>query len=286
MIAAMTPLDLYRQRPAARSYLFVPGDRAERFGKAWSAPADDIIIDLEDAVAPARKAAAREAIAGWLDAARPVWLRLNAGDSEWFADDLSLLARPGIAGVMLPKAEAIAPALAAQCERHGLPIIALIETAVGLRRAEQLAVAPNVVRLAFGSLDFQVDLGIEGDDDGLLFFRSQLVLASRLGGLAAPIDGVTPAVDDAAALCADTQRSRRLGFGAKLCIHPRQIGEVHRVFSPSDDERAWAQRVQQAMRESNGAAVALDGKMIDRPVLLKAERILAMPAAGGSLRAI
>ncbi|ODU72360.1 MAG: aldolase [Lautropia sp. SCN 66-9] len=282
----MTPFDSYRQRPAARSYLFVPGDRPERFDKAWSAPADDIIIDLEDAVPPPRKAAARDAIAGWLCAARPVWLRLNSGDSEWFGDDLALLARHGIAGVMLPKAEAIAPALAALCEQHGLPIIALVETALGLRRAEQLAAAPNVVRLAFGSLDFQVDLGIEGDDDGLLFFRSQLVLASRLGGLAAPIDGVTPAVDDAAALRADTHRSRRLGFGAKLCIHPRQIDEVHRVFSPSGDERAWAQRVQQAMRDSNGAAVALDGKMIDRPVLLKAERILAAPAADGCLRAL
>ncbi|MGD9945212.1 MAG: CoA ester lyase [Burkholderiaceae bacterium] len=280
----MNAYDLCRQRAPARSYLFVPGDRPERFDKAWSTPSDAIIIDLEDAVAPARKSAAREAVAGWLDAARPVWLRVNASDSEWFTADLSLLARPGVAGVMLPKADQVPAPLAAQCSRHGVPIIALVETATGLRDAERLAASSYVVRLAFGSLDFQVDLGIEGDDDALLYFRSQLVLASRLAGLPAPIDGVTPAVDDAAALRADTLRSRRLGFGAKLCIHPRQIDEVHRVLSPSADERAWAERVAQAMRESAGAAVAMDGKMIDRPVLLKAERILAAAPADGCLR--
>ena len=132
------------------------------------------------------------------------------------------------------------------------------------------------MRLGFGAIDFQVDLGIEGEDDALLYFRSQLVLASRLASLAAPIDGVTVATSDAGQLRHDTLRSRRLGFGAKLCIHPQQIETVHRVLSPTGDERAWSQRVIAAMAQSAGAAVAVDGKMVDRPVLLRAQRIAAL----------
>ena len=153
----------------------------------------------------------------------------------------------------------------------------MVETAAGLQRAQALAATPGVVRLAFGSIDFQVDLGIEGDDDALLFFRSQLVLASRLASIAAPVDGVTVSTTDAGQLRHDTQRARRLGFGAKLCIHPQQVDTVHAVFAPSEAERDWAARVIAAMAQSAGAAVAVDGRMVDRPVLLKAQRIAAQP---------
>lgn len=272
------------QRPVARSYLFVPGDRPERFDKAWACPADEVIIDLEDAVAPEKKGLARAAIAGWLDASRPVWVRVNAIDSAWFEDDLTLARRPGLAGLMLPKAEELPPSLIALCHERGLGVIPIIETAVGMRHAETLAATPPVVRLAFGTLDFQVDLDIVGDDDALLAFRSHLVLVSRLAGIAAPIDGVTTSIDDLELLRSDTGRSRRLGFGAKLCIHPRQVDEVHRVLAPTEAERAWARRVLQATEDAHGAAVALDGKMIDRPVWLKAARIAGAPAADASLR--
>jgi citrate lyase subunit beta / citryl-CoA lyase len=271
--------------PAAappRSYLFVPGDRPERFDKAWDSAADALILDLEDAVAPARKAQAREAVAAWLSPQRPVWIRINAADSPWFDDDLALLARPGVAGAMVPKAEVLPAALTEAAARHGIGLIALVETAQGIARAGALAATPGVVRLAFGSIDFQVDLGIEGDDDALLYFRSQLVLASRLASIAAPIDGVTVAVNDPEPLRHDTRRSRRLGFGAKLCIHPQQIATVHEVLSPSAEERAWADRVIAALKESAGAAVAVDGKMVDRPVLLRAQRIAAQPGAGST----
>jgi citrate lyase subunit beta/citryl-CoA lyase len=140
-----------------------------------------------------------------------------------------------------------------------------------------IAAAPRVARLVFGSIDFQADLGIEGDDDALLFFRSQLVLASRLASIAAPIDGVTVSTTDARQLQHDTQRARRLGFGAKLCIHPQQVETVHAGFAPSDAEREWAARVIAAMAHSAGAAVSVDGRMVDRPVLLKAQRIAAQP---------
>ena len=119
---------------------------------------------------------------------------------------------------------------------------------------------------------FQVDLGIEGDDDALLFFRSQIVLASRLAGLDAPVDGVTTALDDAQAIEHDTARARRLGFGAKLCIHPKQVVAVNRGLTPTDVELDWARRVLAAAEA--GGAVAVDGKMVDAPVLLRARGLL------------
>jgi citrate lyase subunit beta/citryl-CoA lyase len=258
----------------ARSYLFVPGDRPERFDKAWASAADAVILDLEDAVAPDRKAAARSAVAAWLSPERPAVLRINAADTAWHADDLALLHHPGLAALMLPKAETLDPAVLALCNTLGKHLLPIIETARGFHLLDTLATAPMVERLVFGSIDFQVDLGISGDDDALLYFRSRLVLASRLASLPPPVDGVTTAIGDAALLQSDAARARRLGFGAKLCIHPAQAAIVNAALSPSVDDIAWAERVVEAIAQSAGAAVAVDGKMVDRPVLLKAERIL------------
>lgn len=261
----------------------MPADRPERIGKALHSGAHAVIVDLEDAVAPAAKAAARDALANWLDGpeAAPVMVRVNAVATPWHADDVRLCAHPRVQGLMLPKAEAAPPlaalatlaALAAQPapQRALLP---LIESAAGFEALREVARAPGVTRLVFGSLDFQADLGIEGDDDALLFFRSQIVLASRLAGLAAPVDGVSTALDDEAALAADTARARRLGFGAKLCIHPRQVAVVNAGLAPAEAELAWARRVLAAAQASGGAAVAVDGKMVDAPVLLRARRLL------------
>lgn len=258
----------------ARSFLFVPGDRPERFGKAWDSEADEIILDLEDAVAPSAKAAAREAIAQWLDPARLVWLRINAHGTGDFERDLALLHRPGVAGVMLSKAEAALPTLSAMCVDRGLALMPLVESALGLHRIAEVATMPGVVRLAFGSIDFQADLGIEDDDgESMLAFRSRLVLHSRLAGLAAPVDGVSTEVNDETAVARAAARSRLLGFGAKLCIHPRQVIPVHQAFSPSEAQQAWAGRVLAAMDASGGAAVTVDGRMVDRPVWLQAMRI-------------
>ena len=143
------------------------------------------------------------------------------------------------------------------------------------RDSRARARAEGVERLLFGSIDLQLDLGIEGDGDELLAFRSEVVLASRLAGIAAPVDGVCTAIDDAAALDADTRRARKLGFAGKLCIHPRQVAVVHAAFAPSADEIAWAKRVVAAIDASKSGAVAVDGKMVDRPVLLRAQTILA-----------
>ncbi len=256
------------------SYLFVPGSRPERFDKAMAAGADAVIIDLEDAVSPVDKDSARASVAAWLSADKPICLRINTSDTDWFASDLALCAHPGVVAVMLPKAAQVADIdrLRKAGARRVLP---LIESAQGFANLSALAGAEGVERLAFGSIDFAVDLGIEGDDRELDYFRSQLVLASRLAGIAAPIDGVTTAIDDKLVLESETLRGKRFGFGGKLCIHPAQLSVIHASYLPQAAEVDWAERVMVAAAASQGAAVAVDGKMVDRPVILKAERILA-----------
>ncbi|KAF3996551.1 HpcH/HpaI aldolase/citrate lyase family protein [Glaciimonas immobilis] len=256
-----------------RSYIFVPGNRPDRFDKACQAGADVTIIDLEDAVPYAEKAVARAAIIAWLTADKSVLIRINSADSVWFHDDLALCRLPGVAGVVLPKAEHVDD-IAMVADAGAQMILPLIESAQGFWNVHAIAHAPGVQRLLFGSIDFQLDLGIEGDNEELLYFRSQLVLVSRIAGLAAPVDGVSTAIDAPESVEADTVRARRLGFGAKLCIHPKQIAPIHAGFLPNPEELAWAQRVLEAAALADGAAVALDGKMIDRPVILKAEKIL------------
>ena len=256
------------------SLLFVPASRPERFDKALGSGADAVIVDLEDAVAPADKDAARAALAAWLDPVHPVLVRINAADTPWFAADLELLARPGVSAVVLPKAEHPDDVVVASRAGGGLAVLPLIESALGFEQRRALARADRVERLIFGHIDFQADLNMRATEEELLPFRTALVLASRLAGIAAPIDGVCTAIDDAELLQADALRARRLGFGGKLCIHPRQVAVVNRCFAPSAEEVAWAQRVIAADTASGGAAVAVDGKMVDRPVVLRAQAIL------------
>lgn len=256
-----------------RSYLFVPGDRPERYAKALAAGADAVIIDLEDAVAPADKDSARQSLRAWLAPAHPVLVRVNSSDSAWFADDLALAGLPGVAGIILPKAEQAADI--ALLMAQGAPaVLPLIESALGFHNVLELARQPGVLRLLFGSIDFSVDLGITEGVEELQYFRSRLVLVSRLAGIQPPVDGVTTTLDDALRITEDTRRARRNGFGAKLCIHPRQVAHVNAAFAPSIEEAAWAERVLQAVDNTDGAAMAIDGKMVDRPVILQARAIM------------
>lgn len=260
-----------------RSYLFVPGNRPERFAKACATGADAVIVDLEDAVPPAEKTSARDAVANWLSPARQVVIRINSADTEWFRDDVALCRMPGVAGIVLPKAERVEDLafIAGRTDASSM-ILPLIESAQGFWNALALARTERVQRLLFGSIDFQVDLGINGENDELLYFRSQLVLVSRLAGIQGPVDGVTTSIDDMAQLRADTLRGKNIGFGAKLCIHPRQVAVVNECFTPSPEQVEWARRILAAAAQANGAALAVDGKMVDRPVILKAESIIAV----------
>ena len=255
-----------------RSYLFVPGNRPDRFDKACATRAHAVIVDLEDAVPAADKERARAALAQWLTPQRQVLVRVNAADTPWFVEDLRVCAQPGVGGIVLSKAERAddVERVAAACrDAH---VLTLIESARGLWNALAIAKAPNVKALLFGSLDYQADLGISDDD--LLHARSQLVLVSRVAGIEPPVDGVTQAIDDPELLRRDCHRSRQLGFAAKLCIHPSQVDIVNACFAPTADEIAWAQRVVEAFGRAQGNAVQVNGRMVDRPVLLKAQAIL------------
>ncbi|HEY2926929.1 HpcH/HpaI aldolase/citrate lyase family protein [Piscinibacter sp.] len=263
-----------------RTYLFVPGNRPERFAKALSSGADAIVLDLEDAVAPAAKVEARDAIAQWsrqageAERARIV-VRINDAGSNAFTDDLRLLRDARTAGVMLPKAESAAQVQAVRAAVPDARVLALIESACGVAKAQDVADAEGVVRLVFGTLDYALDLDLDIADspEGLSHAASVLAIASRVAGLSSPVAGVTPQLDDEPRLLADLAWSRRHGFGAKLCIHPRQVAPIHAALTPSAQAIEWALRVLAAEAESPGAA-RLDGRMIDRPVVLQAQRTL------------
>lgn len=247
--------------------LFVPANRPERFDKAAASGADAIILDLEDAVAADQKSLARAAL-DCCFTELPVYVRINGGDTPWFAEDLAQAARMNFAGIILPKAE-LGQALdaATSC---GLPVLALIETARGMAGARQIAETAGVERLLFGSIDYCADLGCQHVREALLSARCELVLASRLAGLVSPVDGVTTALDDAALISSDALHALQLGFGGKLAIHPKQIAAILQGFRPQPEELAWAHKV----LASGDGAVAVDGAMVDEPVRLRARAIL------------
>ncbi len=207
-------------------------------------------------------------------------VRVNAVGTPWHDADLALLrdwTAQGVA-VMLPKSEdAQALRRVAQQLGEATRLVALIESLAGLDAADALARDPQVVRLAFGHLDFQLDLGMRAspDEPELAFARNALVAASRRAQLPAPIDGVTTRTDDAQRLAADAQRARAFGFGGKLCIHPAQVGGVNDAMGYSDEEHAWARRVLDEAAKHGGAAFSLDGRMVDLPVIRAAEAIVA-----------
>ncbi len=271
---------------SARSFLFVPGNRPERFAKALASGADAVIIDLEDAVPLDAKDTARTALAqAWpdfdADQRARLLVRVNPAGTPWHEADLAALCHlPGLGAVMLPKAEnpqQIEHAFTA-CRVQVLP---LIESAEGVGQMESIARAPGVLRLGLGHIDLQADLRIicGPDEAELAPIRLAMVVASRRAHLPAPVDGVTTATTDANVLARDAQRSRRFGFGAKLCIHPAQVAGVHQALAPTEAECAWAERVLAAEGQARGGAFSVDGKMVDPPVLLLARQILQTPRA-------
>jgi citrate lyase subunit beta / citryl-CoA lyase len=259
-----------------RTYLFVPGDRPERFAKALGSGADAVVLDLEDAVAAEAKDAARASVAQALsgDASRLI-VRINDAATPWYAADLAMLAATHAPAVMLPKAERPADIAHVRAACPTIAVLALVESARGVLAAEALAAAPGVQRLVFGTIDFALDLDLPGDPVGLDHAASHLALASRAAGIAPPVAGVTTAIDDEALLLADLARARAHGFAAKLCIHPKQVAPIHAALAPSAAERLWAERVLAAAAAAGGAAVQLDGRMVDKPIIERARRLVA-----------
>jgi citrate lyase subunit beta/citryl-CoA lyase len=214
---------------------------------------------------------------------RPRIVRINGADTEWFADDLAMTAELELDAVVVPKAtpeslEALGP--------EGPPIIAIVETAQALRLAYEIAASPRVELLMLGSLDLGVELRLEPRPDGLeiLYARSKVVTDSAAAGIGAPIDVVHLDFRDVAGLEESARLARSLGFGGKGCIHPAQIAVVNQVFAPGTEDVEWARRVVEAFergeREGKGA-VALEGTMVDLPVVERARQVLA-EAKGGA----
>jgi citrate lyase subunit beta/citryl-CoA lyase len=267
-----------------RTYLFVPGNRPDRFGKALASGADAVVLDLEDAVAAGAKDAARESLRTWAATAAPaerarVVVRTNDLGSPHAPADLELVVAAGLPAVMLPKTESADDVAAVRSAAPGVEVLALVESARGIAAVEGIAAAPGVVRLVFGTLDYALDLDLDIEDlpDGLSYAAGRLAMASRCAGIATPVGGVTPQLGDEARLLADLAWSRRQGFGAKLCIHPAQVAAVHAALAPTAQAVEHARRVLEADAASPGAA-QLDGRMIDRPVVLGARRTLARAA--------
>lgn len=284
----------------ARSLLFVPANGERKIGKAFGSDADGVILDLEDAVAVSQKPAARETLAATLAAMRgrrPAYVRVNAVSTPFGFRDLMALPLRDLAGVLLPKVESAHEAWAAdwvllQLEAEqgmaprSVPVIAMIETARGLTHIDAIAAAtPRVRRLAWGAVDFAHDTNAALGDPALTAqAHFALVRASRNAGLEAPIDA--PGIDfsDPERLRADAQRARAMGFSGKLCIHPAQLAIVHEVFRPTADEIERARRIVSAFdaaEAAGSAAIAVDGQMIDYPVVLRARRVLEAVAGPG-----
>ena len=277
----MNPLDI--PLGFSTNFLFVPGTRPERFMKALDSGASGVVLDLEDAVAEEDKESARDAIrTAWPsfspEQKKRLVIRTNSPGSKFYSGDLILAQQLEVACLLIPKSESLDQINGAALILPNTAIIPMIETAIGLDKLKEIAYSNQVIRLALGNLDLQADLGMVCDrqEIELQTARFQIVLASRLAQIAPPIDGVTPSTDDIERITDDAERAKRMGFGGKLCIHPKQVAIVIKAFTPTEEELAWAQRVVEADVASKGSAVKLDGRMIDRPVVLLAKRTLAI----------
>ena len=279
-------------RLGCRSILFVPGYRPDRFGKALAAGADAVCIDLEDAVPPQRKVVAREAATRFLaersagaqrkDAGSPhLIIRINDPDTDLGRADAEALGgtrQPD--AFMLPKVRTAAGLRrAARLLGDGAPLFALIETALGLENAVDIGQAsPAIAGLVFGGFDLAIELRADPSWEPLLYARSRVVHAAALSGLDA-IDMPSLGFRELSELREEAGRARFLGFAGKMAIHPAQLPAIHEVFTPSELEVERAHRILDADREAGGGAVALEGRMVDRPVAEVARRVLARARA-------
>jgi len=277
----MNPLDT--PLGFSTNFLFVPGTRPERFTKALDSGASGVVLDLEDAVPEEEKVSARDAIrAAWSsfssEQKRRLVIRTNSPGTQFYSADLILAQELQVACLLIPKSESRDQINGAALILPNTAIIPMIETAIGLDQLKEIANSNQVIRLALGNLDLQVDLGMICDrhETELQTARYQIVLASRLAQIAPPIDGVTPSTDDIERITDDAERAKRMGFGGKLCIHPKQVSVVKQAFTPTEEEISWAKRVIEADLASKGGAIKLDGRMIDRPVVLLAQRTMAI----------
>jgi len=257
-----------------RSYLYVPADQPRLLAGAAGRGADALIVDLGDAVAVPHKGAARTAAAGYLETGT-AWVRVNA---DTVAEDLAAIVdRPGLAGVVVPKAS---PALLSEVDTRlgarDVPVLALLETARGLRELDAVASAPRVVRLGLGEADLAAELHLLPGPDRVELWpiRSAVVVASAAAGLAPPVGPVHTAVRDLSDLARTTEILLRQGFRARTAITPAQLGVINEVFTPSVAEVERARATVALLSAGTGVAVDADGRMVDEAVVRSAREVL------------
>ncbi|WP_338777553.1 CoA ester lyase [Streptomyces sp. DG1A-41] len=261
------------------TWLYAPGDRPHVVAKALTSGADIVVVDLEDAVAPDRKAYARAATAELLAELPPVpvHVRVNALDSPWAGLDLAAVApAPGLCALRLPKITS--PAEVVRIAQHavptGLPLYALLETALGVEQAYAVATAhPSLRGIALGEADLRADLGV-CEDAGLDWSRSRVIVAARAAGLPPPAQSVHPDVRDVEGLAASCAHGRALGFLGRAAIHPRQLPVIERAFLPTEEEIEQAETIVKAAAAEQGGQALLDGRFIDTAVATAAQRTL------------
>lgn len=264
----------------ARSWLLVPGTAPDRFGDAERSRADQIVLDIEDAVDPKQKPAARIDVASYLSDGGRAWVRINDRTSEFWSGDVDALkGLPGLAGVMLAKTESAAH-VTETFDRLGasVPVLALIESALGIEEARTIAQARGAFRLAFGSGDYRRDTGTSADDLAMAYPRSRLVVASRIGNLPGPIDGPTVSSSHPV-LREQSEVAVALGLTGKLCLDVEQLPVINEVISPTVSDTTWA-RDFLADFESRGRVIR-DGS--DLPRLGRAQKIEKLAQAFGIL---
>jgi citrate lyase subunit beta / citryl-CoA lyase len=281
-----------------RSFLFAPGNHARRVEKALTLDADAVILDLEDAVAIAEKPATRGAVVAAYQQPRTglLYVRVNAADTEFCHGDFAAIVQAGLDGIILPKVESAATIqtidwLLTNLERErdlaagGIDLIPIVETAKGLRDIDAiLGAGTRVKHCAFGAGDFTLDVNMiwSRAESELAYARARVVTASRAAGIEAPLDTVWVDLQDEEGLEASTRLAQGFGFQGKMCIHPNQIGVVNRVFTPTNAEIDFAERVVAAFAQAEkegSAAIQLDGKFIDYPIVYRAQRTLDAMAA-------
>lgn len=262
---------------SAHSFLFVPGDRPERFSKATASGAHAVIIDLEDAVSPNDKEDARNNALTYLDSVtnEQVFVRINDADSTFYDDDLLVAKHANLAGVILPKANTLhTQELVRTLDR---PVWPLVETALGVSQVKQIAQSPRVKRLLLGTIDLSLQLRLNlmhsAGQAMMDQARFALVSASHQANLPAPVDGVFPSLDDEAGLRRNAEYACAAGMGGMMCIHPLQLQAVHNAFAPSKAAVEWARAVL-AASVSEKHSFRFRGQMVDKPILERAVSIL------------
>lgn len=288
--------------PAYRSFLFAPGNHARKVEKVFDCGADNVILDLEDAVARSEKVATRARVVEALKRLRRggAYVRVNALATEFCYGDAVAVVGPGLDGIVLPMVESARQLVtfdwllgALERERGlkagAIDIIPIIETGKGIANARAIAASgTRVRRMAFGAGDYTLDMNMQWslDESELEHARAEMVVASRAAGLEPPIDTVWVHIKDLDGVARSATRARQLGFQGKMCIYPPQVERVNRAFTPSEAEIAFARRVvvafEQAEREGS-SSIQLDGYFIDYPIVDKARRTLAMAGASSPL---